>query len=112
MADRGFGKRPAQAIEHRLVGDLARQANISWRKSGGRAAHQELSPMRRRARDVRDTSRVQARDIVGDRLAGFRQHHRTAADDGAQEDLKAAVAPDIIERRPYRWRAAPPTLRG
>ena len=44
--------------------------------------------------------------MIGERLAGLGQHHRAAADDGAQKDLKAAVAPDVIEGRPHRRGAA------
>jgi hypothetical protein len=43
--------------------------------------------------------------MIGDRFVGSRQHHRTAANDGAQENLKAAIAADVTECRPHRWRA-------
>ena len=67
--------------------------------------------MRRRARNMRDASRIQARHMTCDRLSRLRQHHRTAADDGAQEYLKAAIAANVIEGRPDRRTAARlPTL--
>ena len=62
--------------------------------------------MRRRARNMRDAARLQPRDMIGERLVRARQHHRTAADDGAQEYLKAAIAADVIEGRPDRSGAA------
>jgi len=53
---------------------------------------------------VRDAARGKPRDIVGRRLTGFGQHDRSAADNGAQEYLKAAIAANVGERRPYRRR--------
>ena len=35
-----------------------------------------------------------------DRLVGARQHQRAAAEQGAQEDLQAAIAADVVERAP------------
>jgi hypothetical protein len=61
--------------------------------------------MRRRAGDVGNAVPAQPRDMIGDRFVGSRQHHRTAANDGAQENLKAAIAADVTECRPHRWRA-------
>ena len=59
--------------------------------------------MRRRAGDMGDAARAAAapRDRAM-RLAGLRQHHRAAADDGAQEYLQAAVAANVVECRPDR----------
>src|SRR5512136_1952532 len=57
MADRCARECLRQAVEHSLVGDLAGEADIAWRKSRGRAARQELAPMRRRAGNVGNTAR-------------------------------------------------------
>src|ERR1700727_3905155 len=50
MTDRGRGKGPAQAIKHGLVGDLARQPNITRRKARERSTHQKFAPVRWGAR--------------------------------------------------------------
>ena len=59
---------------------------------------------------MRDALRIEARDMIGERFARLGQHHRTATEDGTQENLKAAIAPDVIEGRPYRQRAAGRTV--
>ena len=67
--------------------------------------------MRRRAGNMGDAARVQPRDMIGERLVRLGQHHRAAADDGAQENLQAAIAADVVERRPHRRRTARAGLR-
>src|SRR5271156_609533 len=65
MADGSARKGLCQSIEHRLVCDLARKANVAGRKMRYRSAHQELSPMRRRAGNVGDAAGDQPGDIIG-----------------------------------------------
>ena len=105
MTDRGFGKGPAQAVKHGLIGDLARQPNVTRRKPRDRSAHQKFAPVRWRAGNLGNTRRAQPRDVIGQRLSRLRQDHRTAADNGAQEDLKATVAANVIESGPDRGAA-------
>ncbi|MEY9591626.1 hypothetical protein ABIA06_003917 [Bradyrhizobium yuanmingense] len=62
--------------------------------------------MRRRAGDMRDTARLQPRDVIGERLMGIGQHQRTAGEDGTEKDLQAAIAADVVERCPDRCRSA------
>ena len=62
--------------------------------------------MRRRSRNMRHPTRVQPRHVIGEGFARLRQHHRAAADDGAQENLQAAIAADVVEGGPDRRRAA------
>ena len=56
--------------------------------------------MRRRARKMRHAVQRQALEMLGNRLAGARQHERNAAEHRAQENLQAAVAADVVERAP------------
>src|ERR1700722_17817519 len=105
MTDRGRGKGPAQAVEHGLIGDLARQPNIAGRKSRDRSAHQKFAPVRWRTGNLGNTRRAEPRDVIGQRLARLRQNHRAAPDNGAQEDLKATVAANVIESGPDRGAA-------
>ena len=106
MADRRMRKRTGQAVEHRLVGDFAGQTDIARREVRGSTAHQELAPVRRRPGDVGDAARAQPCHVIRDGFSGLRQHHRSAADHRAQEYLQAAVAADVVERRPGRVRVA------
>ena len=69
MADRGIGKARLQAVQDRLVGDLARQPHIARRDPRDRRAHQRAAPMRRRAGQMGDASACQARQEIGHRLA-------------------------------------------
>ena len=57
--------------------------------------------MRRRARQMRHAAAAEPGEMIGDRLAGARQHQRRAADDRAQKYLQAAVAADVVERAPH-----------
>ena len=50
--------------------------------------------------------RAQPCHVIRDGFPGLRQHHRSAADHGAQENLQAAVAADVVQRRPGRVRVA------
>src|SRR6185312_9874291 len=92
MANRSSGKGPAQAVEHGLVGDLARQADVPGREPCDRSAHQQFAPVRWRARYLSDPRCIQPFDVFRNRFTRLRQNHRAAADDGAQEYLKATVA--------------------
>ena len=48
VADRRLRKRGAKSVEHELVGDLARQADVSWREGAPLVAHENAPPVRRR----------------------------------------------------------------
>ncbi len=56
--------------------------------------------MRRRAQKMGDAVAAEAIEMLGDRLAAARQHERGAAKHRAQENLQAAIAANIVERRP------------
>src|SRR5215469_11115794 len=44
----------------------------------------------------------EALEMIGNRLSAARQDERTAADEGAEEDLQAAITADVIKCAPYR----------
>ncbi len=100
MADAGLRKHGAQAVEDRLVGDFAGETNITRRDFPDLGRHQRAAPMRRRARQMRHAAAAEPGKMIGDRLAGARQHQRRAADDRAQKYLQAAIAADVVERAP------------
>ncbi len=106
MADGGIRERRLQAVEHRLIGDLAGEADVTRPELRGRTAHQQLAPVRGRAGNVGDAARIEPRDVIGERLMRIRQHHRAAGEHGAEEDLQAAIAADVVECGPHRRRSA------
>ena len=101
MADAGFREHGAQTVEDRLVGDFAGEADIARRYFSDLGRHQRPAPVRRRARQMRHAAAAEPGKMIGDRLAGARQHQRRAADDRAQKDLQAAIAADVVERAPH-----------
>ena len=105
MADRRLRKRRGQAVEHRLVGDFAGQADIARREVRGRSRSSGACASATACPEMWVTPRrVQPRHVIGERFSGLRQHHRAAADHGAQENLQAAIAADVVEGRPGRVR--------
>ena len=44
----------------------------------------------------------QAREMIGNRLAGAGKNERSAAEHRAQENLQSAITADVVERAPYR----------
>ena len=103
MADRGVGKSRLEAVQHRLVGDLARQAHIARRDLADRRAHQGAAPMRWRAGQMGDAIAAQA--APGNRAIdslGIRQDQRGVAHQRPQEDLQAAIAANVIKCAPDR----------
>ena len=97
----------AQGGEHGVVGDLAREPHGLGIDAARLSAHQNLAPMRRRARNVLGARFAQADEVIVDALAGAAQVKRLAPRERAQEDLQAAVAANVVERRPgLRWRGA------
>ena len=102
MRDIRVGKRRAQMVEDRLVGDFAGQPHITRRNPTGSGAHQRSPPMRRRTGNVADPARPGAGKELANRLQRARQHHRAAAQHRTQENLQAAIAAHVVERAPYR----------
>src|SRR5947207_13362779 len=103
MGDLGLGVKGTEAVEDRLVGDLAGQADILRRNCTRRRTHDGAAPVRRGPREVRHSVRAEPLKTIADRLVRAREHKRTAAQHAAEKDLEPAVAPDIIERCPDEW---------
>ena len=110
MGQRRPRERCGQSIQDRLVRDLPRKPHVTGRHLPQRRAHQRLAPMRRRAQHMADPGAPGPFEELADRLAGLRQHQRAAAQQGPQQDLQAAVAPDVIERAPDRTRPGDRTV--
>ena len=101
VTDDGLRKGAVQAVEDRLVGDFARQPDVTRRNIADRRRHQRAAPMRRRSQQMRHAVAAEAIEMFADRLAGAGQNERDAAEHGAQKDLQAAIAADVVERPPH-----------
>ncbi len=108
MAHRGVRKLLGEAVEHGLIGDLARKPHIARRDVGDLAGRERASPVGRRSGDVGDARAGDPRQEALDRLA--RRHHeqRVAADERPQQHLQAAEAADVIEGGPFDRRLGGP----
>ena len=108
MADGSAGKPRLQAVQHGLVGDLAGQAHIArrdlrdWRGSSGRGANATACRS--------DGSRHAGPAGRGNRprLRRLRQDQRCMAEQGAQQNLQAAIAANVIEGAPDHVRRCAP----
>ncbi len=101
------GEGGLQAVQHRLVGDLARQAHIARGELAESRAHQGAAPVRRRAGNVGDAGRSRPGQEVGRGLLCVGQHHARAAGQGAQQHLQPAIAADVVEGGPDQGLAGP-----
>ncbi len=101
---RALADRRRQARQHALVGDLAGKARILRRDARSRAAQQRLAPMRRRARDMGDRRTAETIEKTLDRLVGAGEAQRALAAQRAKKYLQAAVAADVVKRRPLLQR--------
>ena len=100
MTDDGLRKGAVQVVEDRLVGDFAGQPDIARRNIADRRRHQRAAPMCRCSQQMRDAVAAETIEMIADRLAGAGQNKRNAAEHGAQENLQATIAADVVERAP------------
>ena len=108
MPDGRAGKRRAQTVEHRLIGDLAGEAHIAGRdRFVRRHHHQRAAPLRGRAGQMCHAMGAKPGQMIGDRLAGAGKDKRRAAADRAQINLQTAVTANIVERAPDIRRRRP-----
>ncbi len=91
----------AQRVQNGLVHDLAGEAHIGWLHPVGGVTHQSTAPVRGRAGNMRDAVFAGAGEEGCDTFARLRQDHRAATDQGAEQNLQAAIAADVVERAPH-----------
>jgi len=95
----------AKIVEQRLIGDFTGQPDVLRLQDCGLTAHERAPPVRRCARDMRDSARRGTCQEIDCRLARAREHQRRPRQHRAQINLQAAVAANIVERAPNRFRA-------
>ena len=100
MADHRFWERRAQTIENRLVGNLARQSDVTRRDFSDVRIHQRPAPVRGRPRQMSYIVRREPREMIGDGLVGIRHHERRAANNSAKINLHSAIAADVVKSSP------------
>src|SRR5713101_8137212 len=101
MADGGPWVERTKRVQNGLVRDFSGQPNVPWRDRAGVRAHERATPMRWRSGDVRRTTGAEPQEEIAYRLTGAGQYEGSTTQHRAEEDLKPAVPPDVIERAPH-----------
>src|ERR1700688_3655305 len=84
MADAGLWVGDTKLGKNCLVGDFPRKTDISRFYLLGGRAHEDATPMRRRARNMCRSVGRESLEMVGDILASARQDQGASAENGAK----------------------------
>src|SRR5271166_1025114 len=106
VSDARFRVHRAKIVQNRLIRHFTRESDVARMQDRSPAAHERAAPMGRRAGDVGDAGRGGAFEKFEHRLASARQYQGRARQYGAQVDLQAAVAANVVEGAPNRLRTA------
>ncbi len=94
----------AKGAQDGVVRDLAGQPDVIGRDAAGLGAHQDLTPVRRRAKDMGDLRLAEADEEGIQTFPCGTELKRTPAAESAEQYLQPPVAADVIEGRPLLQR--------